>query len=95
MARIRYTGNLEHRIPGVGPIGPNWLTVPDDVAAEHDNPADKAAGWEVDRDKEPDAATPDSITRGQAARGRGDAGKDPELETENSELKTVAPGGDA
>ena len=84
MARIRYTGNLEHRIPGVGPIGPNWLTVPDDVAAEHDNPADKAAGWEVERDKEPDAET----------RGRGDAGKDPELETENSELKTVAPGGD-
>jgi len=84
MARIRYTGNLEHRIPGVGPIGPNWLTVPDDVAAEHDNPADKAAGWEVERDKEPDAET----------RGRGDAGKGPELETENSELKTVAPGGD-
>jgi len=85
MARIRYTGNLEHRIPGVGPIGPEWITVADSVAAEHDSSDDKAAGWDVEREK----------TDSEATRGQGDMGKGPKLETQNSELKTVAPGGDA
>jgi hypothetical protein len=53
MARICYAGKAEHRIPGIGLIGEDWIQVPDHIAAEHDNPEDQAAGWEVERDPAP------------------------------------------
>ncbi|HAR45392.1 MAG TPA: hypothetical protein DCS05_04235 [Nitrospiraceae bacterium] len=34
MARIRYTGKEEKRIPGVGPVTGSWTPCPDHIAEE-------------------------------------------------------------
>ena len=47
MARIRYMGKAENRITGFGLIGQDWVTIPDDIAAEYDNPEIKEEGWEI------------------------------------------------
>ncbi len=81
MAKIRYTGKEDKRIPGVGPVTKEWTPCPDAIAEEFKN----EEGFEVDIAEGPVESVSDVVVNGQPL-------KNSALRTPHSALKE---GGDS